>query len=143
VVEIWYNLSMALKADPEADKAFGWILDMYAFSIASAQTEGGPIQYEIHRELMAQPPFDPWLTIENKDVYIVHLTYGMDYTAEGKMVYGKRGDWHFDKRDYSHQYPPRQFPPMPSNIDAPAIKYVLNAMNQAFADIPGWPAGPS
>ncbi len=64
VVEIWYNLSMALKADPEADKAFGWILDMYAFSIASAQMEGGPIQYEIHRELMAQPPFDPWLTIE-------------------------------------------------------------------------------
>jgi hypothetical protein len=64
VVESWYNLSMALKADPTADKAFGWILDMYAFSIASAQTEGGPIQYEIHRELMAQPPFDPYLTIE-------------------------------------------------------------------------------
>jgi len=64
VVENWYNLSMALKADPEAEKAFGWILDMYAFSIASAQSEGGPIQYELHRELMAQPPFDPWLTIE-------------------------------------------------------------------------------
>lgn len=64
VVENWYNLSMSLKADPAADKAFGWILDMYAFSIASAQSEEGPIQYEIHRELMAQPPFDPFLTIE-------------------------------------------------------------------------------
>jgi hypothetical protein len=32
---------------------------------------------------------------------------------------------------------------MPANINAPTIKYALNAMNQAFANIPGWPVEPS
>lgn len=37
---------------------------MYAFSIASSQYEAGPIEYELHPELMAQPPFDPFLEIQ-------------------------------------------------------------------------------
>lgn len=40
------------------------VQDMYAFSIASSQREAGPIEYELHPELMAQPPFDPFLEIQ-------------------------------------------------------------------------------
>ena len=31
------------------------------------------------------------LWLQNKDVCIVHLTYGMDYDKLGKMTYGQRG----------------------------------------------------
>jgi len=30
-----------------------------------------------------------FLWVQNKDVYIVHLTYGMDYDKTGKMTYGR------------------------------------------------------
>ena len=40
------------------------VQDMYAYSIASSQHEAGPIDYELHPELMAQPPFDPFLEIQ-------------------------------------------------------------------------------
>ena len=52
-----------MKQDPAAEKAFGWILEMYAFSIASAIKPGEPIQYELHPELMIQPPWDQTLTV--------------------------------------------------------------------------------
>ena len=53
----------SMKKDPAAEKAFGWILEMYAFSIASATKPGEPIQYELHPELMIQPPWDQTLQV--------------------------------------------------------------------------------
>ena len=50
-----------MKQDPAAEKAMGWILEMYAFSIASAVKPGAPVAYELHPEMMVQPPFDQTL----------------------------------------------------------------------------------
>lgn len=30
----------------------------------------------------------------------------------------------------------RHFPPLPANINAPTVKYILDAMNEGFANIP-------
>lgn len=37
--------------------------EMYAFSIASSQAEGGPIVFDLRPEMMGQPPFDPFLEL--------------------------------------------------------------------------------
>ncbi len=52
---------------------------MYAFTVASAQLAGGPLKYELHQELMVQPPWDEPLTARNgKPAFILHYTYGQD-----------------------------------------------------------------
>ena len=60
---------------------------MYAFSIASSQAPSGPIRYELHPELMAQPPWDNHLQIAGKGAYLVHLTYGMDFDEQACCLY--------------------------------------------------------
>ena len=101
VVEIWANLSIAIKQDEQADKMWGWIQEMYAWSISSTQIEP-MVQYELHSEFMIQPPWDSELkSSENgKPIYIIHYTYGNDFDVDGTMIPDKIGPWHFDKRDF-------------------------------------------
>lgn len=129
----------------------------YAYSIASATADGGPIRYDLHKELMIQPPWDDRLSFEVRrkgrgcdeggmracsacrrrtpgkrhpprrsplqeprtqtscatsalapldtpqdgtHIYIIHFTYGNDFSEKGAFTPGKIGAWHFDKRDY-------------------------------------------
>ena len=41
VTPLWYDLSVKLKADRDADRAFGWVLEMWGYSLAAARV-GGP-----------------------------------------------------------------------------------------------------
>ncbi|KAI4305922.1 hypothetical protein L6164_029248 [Bauhinia variegata] len=36
IAPTWVNVSLRMKDDPETDKAFGWVLEMYAYAVASA-----------------------------------------------------------------------------------------------------------
>lgn len=66
-VHLWATLDTSASAMP-----LNYIFlrqDMYAYSIASSQLDAGPIQYELHQELMAQPPFDPFLEIQAGNPY--------------------------------------------------------------------------
>nr|GMD47437.1 hydroxyproline O-arabinosyltransferase 1 [Ipomoea batatas] len=36
IAPTWMNVSLAMKKDPETDKAFGWVLEMYAYATSSA-----------------------------------------------------------------------------------------------------------
>ncbi|CAA2959431.1 hydroxyproline O-arabinosyltransferase 3 [Olea europaea subsp. europaea] len=36
IAPTWMNVSLRMKGDPETDKAFGWVLEMYAYAVASA-----------------------------------------------------------------------------------------------------------
>lgn len=55
IAPTWMNISLAMKADHEADKAFGWLLEMYAYAIASASHGVGNI---LIKDFMTQPPWD-------------------------------------------------------------------------------------
>ena len=72
----------------------------YAWSIASTQIDGGPVEYSHHPEFMLQPPWDAELSIEGEPACIIHYTYGNDFDEAGKLTAGKIGHWHWDKRDY-------------------------------------------
>ncbi|XP_011626381.1 hydroxyproline O-arabinosyltransferase 1 isoform X2 [Amborella trichopoda] len=46
IAPTWMNVSLAMKKDTEADKAFGWVLEMYAYAVASALHDVGNILYK-------------------------------------------------------------------------------------------------
>ena len=55
LVSEWHSLALKMKRDGEASKVFGWVLEMWAYAIASAQAN---VQHSLHTEFMAQPPYD-------------------------------------------------------------------------------------
>ncbi|KAL8153040.1 hypothetical protein V2J09_010800 [Rumex salicifolius] len=126
----WMNISLAMKKDPETDKSFGWVLEMYAYAVASA-LHG--VKNILYKDFMIQPPWDT--EIGNK--YIIHYTYGCDYDMKGKLTYGKIGEWRFDKRSYTNVKPPRNLPLPPPGVPESVVTLV-KMVNEATSNIPNW-----
>lgn len=54
-----YSTHLALtRTHPIEPTWLPFLAHRYAYSIASSQAPGGPIRYELHPELMLQPPWD-------------------------------------------------------------------------------------
>ncbi|CAF1921054.1 unnamed protein product [Brassica napus] len=130
IAPTWMNVSLAMKKDPEADKAFGWVLEMYAYAVSSALHGVSNI---LHKDFMIQPPWDT----EVGDKYIIHYTYGCDYDMKGKLTYGKVGEWRFDKRSYDSTPPPRNLTMPPPGVSQSVVTLV-KMVNEATANIPNW-----
>eukprot|EP00271_Cylindrocystis_brebissonii_P016435 TRINITY_DN399_c0_g1_i1.p1 TRINITY_DN399_c0_g1~~TRINITY_DN399_c0_g1_i1.p1 ORF type:complete len:395 (+),score=43.66 TRINITY_DN399_c0_g1_i1:184-1368(+) len=133
VVALWSNVSIAMKEDPKTDKTFGWVLEMYGYATAAAMVG---IQHILRKDFMIQPPWDTVIG----DAFIIHYTYGCDYTLKGEMMYGKFGEWRFDKRSYSGGAPPRNLT-MPPEGCPEAIKMLISKINDATFQIPDWREG--
>ncbi|XWS52617.1 hypothetical protein CRYUN_Cryun11dG0086000 [Craigia yunnanensis] len=71
----WMNISLRMKDDPATDKAFGWVLEMYAYAVASA-LHG--VRHILRKDFMLQPPWD----LEVRKKFIIHYTYGCDYNLK-------------------------------------------------------------
>ena len=84
--------------------------------------------------MMAQPPYDEKLA----PFYILHYTYGMDYTLEGVFTPGKYGEWRFDKRSYAGQPPPRKLGLPPAACPNELVRRLIEAINEATEAIPDW-----
>lgn len=133
IAPTWMEVSLAMKNDPEADKTFGWVLEMYGYATASA-LHG--VSYILHKDFMLQPPWDRQLG----DAFIIHYTYGCDYNRTGVLTYGKKGEWRFDKREFSFGAPPRNLTMPPPGVPETVVTLV-RMVNEATANIPGWTAG--
>jgi len=134
IAPTWMNISIAMKKDPDADKAFGWVLEMYGYAVASAIHGVGNI---LHKDFMIQPPWD----LEVGDAFIIHYTYGCDYDKEGKLTYAKIGAWRFDKRQYTEKPPPRNLPLPPDGLPnriPQSVVTLVKMVNEATASIPNW-----
>ncbi|XP_002991378.2 hydroxyproline O-arabinosyltransferase 1 isoform X1 [Selaginella moellendorffii] len=130
VAPTWANVSLQLKNDPAADKAFGWVLEMYGYAVASA-LHG--IQHILHKNFMVQPPWDGKLG----EVYMIHYTYGCDYTMKGELTYGKVGEWRFDKRSYTQKVMPQNLTLPPPGVPETVVRLV-QMVNEATANLPNW-----
>ncbi|KAG5540980.1 hypothetical protein RHGRI_021015 [Rhododendron griersonianum] len=106
IAPTWMNVSLAMKKDPEADKSFGWVLEMYAYAVASALHGVGNILYK-------------------------------DFMIQGKLTYGKIGEWRFDKRSFDAVWPPRNLPMPPPGVPESVVTLV-KMVNEATANIPNW-----
>ncbi|NP_001411840.1 hypothetical protein MtrunA17_Chr5g0441831 [Medicago truncatula] len=130
IAPTWVNISLRMKDDPETDKAFGWVLEMYAYAVASA-LHG--IKHILRKDFMLQPPWD--LDVGKK--FIIHFTYGCDYNLKGKLTYGKIGEWRFDKRSYLMGPPPKNLSLPPPGVPESVVRLV-KMVNEATANIPNW-----
>ncbi|XP_076939969.1 hydroxyproline O-arabinosyltransferase NOD3-like isoform X1 [Bidens hawaiensis] len=130
IAPTWMNVSLRMKDDPETDKAFGWVLEMYAYAVASA-LHG--VQHILRKDFMLQPPWD----LEVGKRFIIHYTYGCDYNKKGELTYGKIGEWRFDKRSHLRGPPPRNLSLPPPGVPESVVTLV-KMVNEATANIPDW-----
>ncbi|CAL5190475.1 unnamed protein product [Lathyrus oleraceus] len=130
IAPTWVNVSLRMKDDPETDKVFGWVLEMYAYAVASA-LHG--IKHTLRKDFMLQPPWD----LEVGKTFIIHYTYGCDYNLKGKLTYGKIGEWRFDKRSYLMSPPPKNISLPPPGVPESVVRLV-KMVNEATANIPNW-----
>lgn len=133
IAPTWMNISLQMKGDLEADKAFGWVLEMYAYAIASALHGVG---HTLRKDFMIQPPWD----LEIGEKLIIHYTYGCDYTMQGELTYGSIGEWRFDKRSHLLGAPPKNLPLPPRGVPESVVTLV-KMVNEATANIPNWKEG--
>lgn len=131
VAPIWHDTTLKIKTDPEADKAWGWVLEMYGYTIA-AKIAG--LQHDLRPKLQAQPPWDKSVG----EFYILHFTYGNDYDENGVFTPGKYGAWRFDKRSYMGSIPPKNLAPPPKGCDNELVKRLIEMINEASANLPNW-----
>jgi len=131
VVPLWHELAVTMKKDPEANAAFGWVVEMWAYSIASAQAG---VTYQLFPEMALQPPWDTEFKLGGMDAYMIHYTYGDDFDDSGRFTPGKVGSWHFDKRDYMAKAPEKQTPPpLAANK---VVHKLIEMLNTAIDEIP-------
>lgn len=141
VIPEWQRLSVAVFRDAEANKAWGWVQEMYAFTIALYNL--GVRRTVLAPELAAQPPWD---TTEKSrqgsgpPFYMIHYTYGCDYGLNGTHMRGKFGEWRFDKRTYAAKPPPRHLGEPPRGIRNFHVRSLVGAINEATGAIPCWEA---
>ncbi|KAI3717239.1 hypothetical protein L1987_68727 [Smallanthus sonchifolius] len=130
IAPTWMNVSLRMKNDPETDEAFGWILEMYAYAVASA-LHG--VTHILREDFMLQPPFDT----EIGKRFIIHYTYGCDFNMKGELTYGTIGEWRFDKRSHLRRPPPRNISMPPPGVPESVVTLV-KMVNEATANIPNW-----
>ncbi|PIM98137.1 hypothetical protein CDL12_29385 [Handroanthus impetiginosus] len=154
IAPTWMNVSLKMKNDPETDTTFGWVLEIMIFltfmSFVAKQ------KYILRKDFMSQPPWD----LETRNKFILHYTYGCDYTLKGELTYGKIGEWRFDKRAYLNGPPPLNLSLPPRGVPESVklfMSLLLNAsfyekrfrlaylqvtlvklINEATANIPNW-----
>ena len=150
---LWMAVSHAVFDDPPARAAWGWVLEMYGFAIATfLAATGRPCVVcggggrAVHvpslapvtliPRLMAQPPWDE----DAAGTYLLHYTYSVDYALNGTATHGVEGEWRFDKRSYAARPPPRGLPPPPPAVAAaaPSALELIEMINEATEAIPGW-----
>ncbi|PIN21979.1 hypothetical protein CDL12_05314 [Handroanthus impetiginosus] len=130
IAPTWMNVSLKMKNDKEADTTFGWVLEMYGYAVASA-LHG--VQHILRKDFQSQPPWDK--EIANK--YILHFTYGCEFTLEGKLLYDQIGEWRFDKRSYLDFPPPKNLTLPPRGVPESVVT-LIKMINEATANLPNW-----
>jgi hypothetical protein len=132
VVPLWYDLSLKVHEDDDAVDAWGWVQEMYAFTMA--MYKAGIHDVTLLPDMMAQPPWD-WMF---ERYTLLHYTYGMDYTLEGVFTPGVIGEWRFDKRSYGDRPIPRNLDPPPDGMTNSLVRFLIDAFNEATDAIPLW-----
>ena len=128
---VWVETTLAIKKDGEANRDWGWVLEMYGYTIAAYRIG---LQHDLRPQLTSQPPWDKSIG----DFLSIHFTYGMDYALNGTFTPGKHGQWRFDKRTYQNGIPPRDLVVPPEKCDNELVKLLIDCINEASANIETW-----
>lgn len=117
----WWELSVQMKLDDEANRVFGWVLEMWGYNLA-ARNLG--IRHTVSQSIQVEPQGVGTDDMADKDIY--HYTFG--HVLPG---------WKLDKRMYSGRYPPDHMPPPPL-CSAKSAAVIRDLWTEAAQAIPGW-----
>ena len=87
------------------------------------------------RQLIQHTPTFLGGRLEN--FYILHYTYGNDYTKKGVFTPGKMGEWRFDKRSYMGRIPPTPLE-LPPKGTPDSVRTLIEMINEASQNLPYW-----
>ncbi len=107
---LWYELSVKLKHDGAADRTFGWVLEMWGYSLACARVG---VKHFVWQQLQIEPSSTWHQNVSAEDPHIYHYTFGVEYSSDGIPTVGAVGDWSLDKRHYFGAAPPLNLDPPP------------------------------
>ncbi|KFM23293.1 hypothetical protein F751_0989 [Auxenochlorella protothecoides] len=128
VAPLWLAYGTIIHKDVEANKAFGFVKEMYAFIIGLYHA--GILDTDLSPEMMAQPPYD---NLYMGAYYIMHYTYAFEYREDAYDA-----PYRYDKRKYAHVIQPRNLTMPPAGVQNDQVWWVLNAMKEAMNAIPDW-----
>ena len=127
LVDSWWQMCLTLKRDSQADRAFGWVLEMWGYALASARLG---IRHKIERSLQAEPG---GAGIRNLDAYyIYHYTFDLDIKAS----FLSRSPWAWSKRRFMSGYPPLLTPP--PNAAQRSTHTFVRMMNEGIVASKPW-----
>jgi hydroxyproline O-arabinosyltransferase len=130
---LWLNITVDIHNDVVIGKDWGWLKQNYGFALAEYLAGIGRVS--LHLKLMAQPPWDDKLL----DFYLLHYQHSQDFEVDGRYAAGKRGYWHFSKRDYQTEIPEQAIPLPPSGCVHETSVRLIELLNDATHAIPCWP----
>ncbi|KAE8732808.1 hypothetical protein F3Y22_tig00001728pilonHSYRG00059 [Hibiscus syriacus] len=99
IAPTWMNVSLAMKKDPETDKAFGWVFEMYAYAVCL-----------------------PCRVDSRKKGYVLGFWNSSEISISGKLTYGKIGEWRFDKRSFTTAALPKNLPLPPPVVPQSVVQ---------------------
>ncbi|GLC53212.1 hypothetical protein PLESTB_000720300 [Pleodorina starrii] len=136
---IWYNTTIDIYEDKEAHDAWNWVLEMYAYSLATYRA-GQHVNMKVHPNMLAHPPFDKEeVDFEGRPFYLLHLTYPCRFDKDGNMTDNSTlAAYTFDKRDYSVKPPARNLPEPPPFVQNNLVRLIVAMVNEATENIPCW-----
>lgn len=136
----WHKTAMALKTDSEADSRLGWVIEMWGYAIASAAIG---LRHTLFADFQVEPgalSSKQQLERFTQRYWILHYTYQFEYYLDATpckpwMI----GEYSLDKRHFSDAYPQRPFPLPPKGANVAGF-WLVNAFNEAMANISTWPS---
>jgi hypothetical protein len=127
MVEPWWRLCIELKRDPKADKAFGWVLEMWGYALAAAKLG---IRHRIIPELQAEPGGDGIREDELRRFYIYHYTFDLKTKRGG---YFSKAYYEWSKRKFMGRYPTLlEEPPSSARASSRTFVSMMNEAMQAY-----------
>jgi len=122
----WFDLSQTMQGDSDAQRIFGWVLEMWGYNIA-ARNMG--IRHTVSKDLQVEPQGIGTDDMEEKQIY--HYTFGLGVEGAGGYK------WRLDKRQYYGGYPSDHLS-MPPACSAKSGFIFAGLINEAAQNIPGW-----
>ena len=116
MLQPWWELCLQLKRDRRANLAFGWVLEMWAWTLSAARMG---IKHIVEPKFQAEP-VGMGMGRDIDQYYLYHYTFDLD-------VWG----WKWSKRNYFHAYPPLLRPPHNRHLTQ-STRLFVDMMNEAM-----------
>ncbi len=128
VARPWWEMSQRMQHDGDAQRVFGWVLEMWGYNLA---VRNMGIRHTVSKDIQVEPQGEGTDDMDSKVIY--HYTFGLT----PKPVFPGAPSWRLDKRMYYGAYPSDHLS-MPPACTAKSGFVIASMWNEAAQHIEGW-----